>query len=60
MTRSDHQHVWGSKTRQPRPGDLCLACPAEWTARANGYHAAGYKPRTVPHVAMVKAAEEVA
>lgn len=52
-----HVHTWGSKGRQPRPGDYCLACPAEWTARATGYHADGYKPRTVPHVAMVKAGE---
>lgn len=60
MTRSSHVHVWGCRTRQPRPGDYCLACPTTWTARVTGYHADGYKPRTVPHVAMVKAAEEVA
>ena len=49
-----------AKGRPPATGDYCMTCPAEWRRGIGGYHADGYKPRTVPHVAAVKAEEGVA
>ena len=51
MTRSQHVHTWGCRTRPPRTGDLCLACPQTWRRGISGYLTDGYKPRTVPHAA---------